>query len=67
MQPNKSPLQIYVKNDTLFTPQKLNDHLAKFALAHVITASYLYNERKYRLRHQHQSKIESSVKGLILL
>ena len=39
--------QFKVEKDTLFTPVALNKELAKDALAHVITASYLYKERKY--------------------
>lgn len=50
MQPNKNPLQFQVKNDTIFTPVKLDKELAKDALAHVVSASYLYKERKYRLK-----------------
>lgn len=47
MQPYKDPLQFRVENDTIFTPVALNKELAKDALANVITASYLYKERKY--------------------
>ncbi|GGA72308.1 hypothetical protein GCM10008015_11190 [Flavobacterium palustre] len=47
-QPNKNPLQFKVEKDTVFTPVTLNKELAKDALAHVITASYLYKNRKYR-------------------
>jgi len=50
MQPNKEPLQFQIINDTIFTPVKLNQELAKDALAHVVAASYLYKERKYRLK-----------------
>jgi phosphoglycerol transferase MdoB-like AlkP superfamily enzyme len=49
MQPNKNPLQFHVERDTVFTPQKLNKDLAKDALAHVISAFYMYNEQKYKL------------------
>lgn len=52
LQPFKKPLQFELKNDTVFTPVKLNPELAKDALAHVITASYLYKERKYKLKGQ---------------
>lgn len=48
MQPNKNPLQFKVEKDTVFTPVTLNKELAKDALAHVITASYLYKNKKYR-------------------
>ncbi|WP_232227100.1 MULTISPECIES: LTA synthase family protein [Flavobacterium] len=47
MQPYKEPLQFKVEKDTVFTPVTLNKELAKDALAHVITASYLYKNRKY--------------------
>ena len=50
MQPNKEPLQFKVENDTIFTPVTLDTELAKDALAHVITASYLYKERRYNLK-----------------
>ncbi|HQE33801.1 MAG TPA: LTA synthase family protein [Flavobacterium alvei] len=50
MQPNKDPLQFRVEKDTIFTPVTLNKELAKDALAHVITASYLYKERKYNFK-----------------
>jgi phosphoglycerol transferase MdoB-like AlkP superfamily enzyme len=50
MQPNKKPLQFHVENDSIFTPKKLNEDLAKDALAHVITPFYLYEQRKYRLK-----------------
>ena len=50
MQPNKKALQFHVKDDTIFTPVKLNKELAKDALAHVTSASYLYQKRKYALK-----------------
>lgn len=50
MQPNKEPLQFHVEKDTVFTPELLNSDLAKDALAHVLSAYYLYNEKKYRLK-----------------
>ncbi len=50
MQPNKSPLQFHVEKDTVFTAQKLNEDLSKDALAHVISAFYMYNQKKYRLK-----------------
>ena len=49
MQPYKDPLQFKVEKDTIFTPMALNKELANDALANVITASYLYKERKYNL------------------
>jgi phosphoglycerol transferase MdoB-like AlkP superfamily enzyme len=52
LQPNKEPLQFRMKNDTILIPVKLNPEMAKDALAHVTTASYLYKERKYRLKGQ---------------
>jgi phosphoglycerol transferase MdoB-like AlkP superfamily enzyme len=50
MQPNKKPLQFHVQNDTIFTPEKLDPDFAKDALAQVVTASYLYKQKKYRLK-----------------
>lgn len=50
MQPYKEPLQFKIKNDTVLTPVSLDKELAKDALAHVITASYLYKQRKYNLK-----------------
>ena len=52
MQPFKEPLQFELKNDTTFIPVKLNPELAKDALANVAAASYLYKERKYKLKGQ---------------
>lgn len=52
MQPNLKPLQFEIKNDTTLVPVKLNENLAKDALAHVITASNLYKENKYKLREK---------------
>lgn len=52
LQPYKKPLQFELKNDTTFISVKVNPELAKDALAHVITASYLYKERKYKLKGQ---------------
>jgi len=52
LQPNKDPLQFELKNDTVMIPVKLNPEMAKDALAHVLTASYLYKERKYKLKGQ---------------
>jgi len=50
MQPNLKPLQFKIKNDTTLIPIKLNQELAKDALAHVITAGNLYTQNKYKLR-----------------
>jgi phosphoglycerol transferase MdoB-like AlkP superfamily enzyme len=50
IQPNKEPLQFRVEKDTIFTPVKLDKELAKDALAHVISASYMYKERRYKLK-----------------
>lgn len=52
LQPNTKPLQFEMKNDTVLIPTKLNPELAKDALAHITTASYLYKERKYRMSGQ---------------
>lgn len=50
MQPHKEPLQFHIEKDTIFTPKKLNKELSKDALAHIIAAFYMYNEKKYRLK-----------------
>jgi phosphoglycerol transferase MdoB-like AlkP superfamily enzyme len=52
MQPNKEPLQFEMKSDTDLKPTKLNSEMAKDALAHITTASYLYKERKYKMKAQ---------------
>ena len=52
MQPNLKPLQFEIKNDTTLVPVKLNEELAKDALAHVVTAGNLYLEGKYKLRRK---------------
>ena len=52
LQPLKEPLQFELKNDTVMVPVKLNPEMAKDALAHIITASNLYKERKYKLKGQ---------------
>jgi phosphoglycerol transferase MdoB-like AlkP superfamily enzyme len=52
LQPFKEPVQFELKNDTTFIPVKLNPELAKDALANVAAASYLYKERKYKLKVQ---------------
>ena len=52
LQPFKEAVQFELKNDTTFIPVKLNPELAKDALANVATASYLYKERKYKLKGQ---------------
>jgi len=50
MQPNKEPLQFEVVNDTTLNPVTLDPEFAKDALAHVLAATYLYKERKYKLK-----------------
>jgi phosphoglycerol transferase MdoB-like AlkP superfamily enzyme len=52
MQPNLKPLQFEIKNDTTLIPVKLNEELAKDALAHVITAGNLYKKNLYKLRDE---------------
>ena len=52
LQPFKEAVQFELKNDTTFIPVKVNPELAKDALAHIATASYLYKERKYKLKGQ---------------
>lgn len=50
MQPNKKPLQFKIENDSVLKPVKLDEELAKDALAHVTAASNLYKEKKYRTK-----------------
>lgn len=50
MQPNKKPLQFKIVNDSVLTPAKLDEELAKDALAHVTAASDLYKEKKYKTK-----------------
>ncbi len=50
MQPNKKALQFKIENDTVLTPVKLDEELAKDALAHVTAASDLYKEKKYKMK-----------------
>lgn len=52
MQPDKEPLQFELKNDTVMIPTKLDPELARDALGHVTAASYLYKERKFKLKSQ---------------
>jgi phosphoglycerol transferase MdoB-like AlkP superfamily enzyme len=56
LQPFKEPIQFELKNDTTFIPVKLNKELAKDALAHIASASYLYKERKYKLKEHINNK-----------
>lgn len=48
--PNAAPLQFRVEKDSIFTPVKLNEELAKDALAHIIASSNLYQNRKYKIK-----------------
>lgn len=50
MQPNKKPLQFKIENDSVLTPMKLDEELAKDALAHVTAASDLYKQKKYKVK-----------------
>ncbi|MEZ7516625.1 LTA synthase family protein [Flavobacterium frigidarium] len=52
LQPNKEPLQFKMQNDTVLLPTKLNLEMAKDALGHITAASYLYQERKYKMKGQ---------------
>ena len=54
MQPGKAPLQFEMKSDTELLPAKVDEELAKDALAHVIAAHYMYKGRKYRLSDNKQ-------------
>jgi phosphoglycerol transferase MdoB-like AlkP superfamily enzyme len=48
MQPYVEPLQFQISDKFEMTPTKLDLELAKDALAHVLTANYLYKESKYK-------------------
>lgn len=47
MQPNKKAEQFTVQQDSVLVPSKLDEELAKDALAHITAASDLYKEKKY--------------------
>lgn len=47
MQPNKKAEQFTVEQDSILVPSKLDEELAKDALAHITAASDLYKEKKY--------------------
>ncbi|WP_299521702.1 LTA synthase family protein [uncultured Lutibacter sp.] len=50
LQSGKKPIQFKVsENDNLTPVERVNSELANDALGHIVTASYLYNERKYTL------------------
>jgi phosphoglycerol transferase len=49
LQAGKEPIQFSVSKGDKLTPKKLDKGLAKDALSHIVLASYMYNERKYRL------------------
>lgn len=46
--PNTKPLQFKIESDTIMIPMPLNDELAKDGLAHIISSSNLYKDRKYK-------------------
>lgn len=48
LQPNTLPLQFEVTNQNEMIPTKLDNELARDALAHLAIANYLYLERKYK-------------------
>ena len=50
MQPKLKPLQFKIENDSVLTEVKLDEDLAKDALAHVTAASDLYKNKKYRTK-----------------
>lgn len=56
MQPHKEALQFRIKNDTVLEPVPLDKEMAKDALAHVITASDLYSQGKYKIKHKKTGK-----------
>ncbi|WP_372794484.1 LTA synthase family protein [Lutibacter sp.] len=50
LQSGKEPIQFKVaEKDILIPAEKVDKELAKDALGHIVTASYLYNSLKYRL------------------
>ena len=49
-QPHKEPLQFKVVSDTLLLTMPIDSLLVKDALAHVLTAEYLYKNKKHKLR-----------------
>lgn len=50
LQPGKEPLQFRLLNDTVMQPVKLDNELARDALAHVTAAYNLYNDGKYKIK-----------------
>ena len=48
LQPQKEALQFQLLNDTTLVEMPLDEELAKDALGHVTTASYLYQNKKYQ-------------------
>ena len=54
LQPFKEPLQFKVVNDTILTPVPLDAEMAKDALAHAISAEFLYKKKQYKLRDNSQ-------------
>ncbi|MDR2122035.1 MAG: LTA synthase family protein [Flavobacteriaceae bacterium] len=52
LQPQKEALQFEVKNDTTLISVPLNPELVKDALAHVLSAEFLYKNKKYRLKEK---------------
>jgi len=50
MQPKLKPLEFEIKNDTTLIPIKLDEELAKDALAHIIVAGNLYKNKEYKMK-----------------
>ncbi|MDR2415034.1 MAG: LTA synthase family protein [Odoribacteraceae bacterium] len=50
LQPGHSPLQFRIENDTTFFPVPLDPGLVRDALAHVLSAEFLYKNKQYRLK-----------------
>jgi phosphoglycerol transferase MdoB-like AlkP superfamily enzyme len=57
LQPKKEPLQFKIINDTVMQPVKLDDELARDALAHVTAAASLYNDGTYRIKKKKTGKL----------
>ncbi|MDR0765441.1 MAG: LTA synthase family protein [Odoribacteraceae bacterium] len=49
LQPGRAALQFRVENDTTLLPVPLDAELARDALAHVVSAEFLYKDKQYRL------------------
>ncbi len=57
LQPKKEPLQFKIINDTVMQPVKLDQELARDALAHVTAAANLYNDGTYKIKKKKTGKL----------